>query len=70
MRLVTRMTGSLRVDIWLFAQGGLAILKKIRELEYDVWSTRPRVSPVDRLRLLARGWWLQRRGRLAEPIDS
>lgn len=45
----------LRFDIWLFAQGGLAILRRIRQLDFDVWSQRPTVTKGDRVRLLAQG---------------
>jgi squalene synthase HpnC len=51
--LAEMMPRGLRGDIWLFAQGGLKILEKIRRLNYDVWGTRPKVSKSDQLRLLA-----------------
>lgn len=51
--LVDLMPRSLRGDIWLFAQGGLAILDRVRRANYDVWSSRPVVSRGDKLRLLA-----------------
>src|SRR5262249_16631222 len=50
--LVEMMPRGLRGDIWLFAQGGLKILAKVRQLNYDVWTTRPVVSKADQLRLL------------------
>jgi squalene synthase HpnC len=63
--LVELMPRGLRGDIWLFAQGGLKILEKIRRLDYDVWSKRPVVSKGDKLRLLAgcvaRNLWTPRR---------
>lgn len=51
--LVELMPRGLRGDIWLFAQGGLKILDKVRRSNYDVWTTRPTVSKGDQLRLLA-----------------
>lgn len=42
----------LRVDIELFARGGLAILDKIAAVDFDVWNRRPTVSRVDQVRLL------------------
>ncbi len=55
--LVDQVPDFLRGDVWLFAQGGLAILDRIRRVDYDVWSRRPRVSRTAKLRLLAGGWW-------------
>ena len=50
--LVDKMPGQLRGDVWLFVHGGLKILERIRELDYDVWKRRPKVSRLDQLRLL------------------
>lgn len=59
--LVARMPRGLNGDIWLFAQGGLRILAKIRALDYDVLHERPRVTKFDQMRLLAgcvlRNWF-------------
>lgn len=41
-------------DIVLFASGGTALLEKIVRLGGDVWTERPTVSKLDKLRLLAR----------------
>jgi len=58
--LVERMTPDVRLDIELFIQGGLAILRKIEGVRYNVWQTRPVLSKVDKVRLLvgalARRW--------------
>jgi len=54
----------LRLEVALFVHGGLAILAAIRRADYDVWSRRPEVSKLDKLRLLARCWWGLRRGTL------
>jgi len=58
--LVERMTPEVRLDIELFIQGGLAILRKIEGVRYNVWQTRPVLSKVDKVRLLvkasARRW--------------
>ncbi len=45
--LVEQMPGRLQVDIELFARGGLAILRKIGQIEYRVWDTRPVVRKID-----------------------
>src|SRR5713101_9284510 len=51
--LVERMAANLRLDIELFIQGGLAILRKIERVGYNVWQTRPALSKWDKTRLLA-----------------
>lgn len=64
MPLVERMSPDVRVDIELFIQGGLAILRKIERVGYNVWQTRPVLSKWDRARLLAGAVtrrWLRRR---------
>jgi squalene synthase HpnC len=42
--LVKALPGRLRVDIDLFARGGLAILDQIERIGYRVWETRPVVG--------------------------
>jgi len=63
--LVGLVPPGLRLDVALFAHGGLAVLRAIRRRNYDVWSSRPAVSKTEKLRLLARCWWRLRRGTLA-----
>ncbi len=53
MPLVERMTPDVRLDIELFIQGGVAILRKIERVGYNVWQTRPALSKWDKVRLLA-----------------
>ena len=62
LALVDLVPRPLRLDIALFAHGGLAILNAIRRQDYDVWSARPVVSKVEKLRLAADCWWRCRRG--------
>ena len=62
--LVEMLPRELRLDVSLFAHGGLAILDRIRRLDYDVWSRRPTVGRLDKLRILARSWWRLRRGNI------
>lgn len=59
--LVDQMPPALSGDVWLFIHGGLAILNRIRGQRHDVWSRRPRVSKLDRARLLAGCLWRNRR---------
>lgn len=55
--LVERMPPDLAVDVALFVAGGLAVVRAIRKLNYDVWRTRPTISKTAQLRLLADCWW-------------
>jgi len=55
--LVELMPRSLSGDVWLFAQGGLKILTKIRRLDYDVVTSRPKVSKLDQALLLVGCMW-------------
>ena len=55
--LAEQVPSELRVDVALFARGGLAVLDAIRRIDYDVWRVRPTVSRRMQLRLLARCWW-------------
>src|SRR5215471_6270329 len=43
----------LALDIDLFSRGGIRVLEKIEELEFDVLSARPAISKIERIRLLA-----------------
>ncbi|HEY8518372.1 MAG TPA: squalene synthase HpnC [Candidatus Binatia bacterium] len=42
-------------EVRMFAGGGLAILRRIEEIDYDVLSRRPTLSKLDKLRLVAGG---------------
>jgi len=54
--LVALVPRELRVDVALFIAGGLAILDAIRRQDFDVWTSRPRVSRFEQLKLLERCW--------------
>lgn len=58
--LLDEVPAWLRVDLALFLEGGLAILRQIRRQGYDVWRSRPRVGRYEKARLLARCWWRYR----------
>lgn len=53
MPLVKRVPDDVRVDIELFAQGGLSILAKIEAIGYNVWATRPVLRKWEKATLLA-----------------
>jgi squalene synthase HpnC len=52
----------LKVDLAMFIEGGLAILRRIRRLEYNVWQRRPEVGGGEKLQILVRCWWRHARG--------
>lgn len=59
--LIDELPRALSGEVWLIAQGGLKILRKIRQAEFDVWARRPRVTRGDQACLLA-GWLPRRLG--------
>jgi len=59
--LVDQVPADVRLDIELFARGGLAILDRIERQGYDVWSQRPALSRLEKVRLLIGAWWQHRR---------
>ncbi|MFO0965891.1 MAG: squalene synthase HpnC [Gemmataceae bacterium] len=58
--LVGLVPADVRLDIELFARGGLAILHKIETCGFNVWARRPRLNKWDKaallLKALARQW--------------
>jgi squalene synthase HpnC len=66
--LVDLVPDALALDVWLFVQGGLSILNRIEQQQYDVWLRRPVVSKREQLRLFVKGWW-QLRGRRPQGGD-
>jgi squalene synthase HpnC len=55
--LVRRVGKDLRTPIRVFLAGGFAVLAAIRRCRYDVWSRRPTVGRLTKLRLVATAWW-------------
>ena len=51
--LADRIGGRFGAAVDLFAAGGLAVCRKLRAIEFDVWETRPTVGKGDAVRLLA-----------------
>jgi squalene synthase HpnC len=60
--LIARAPQQLRMSVAMFLGGGLAILERIRKLDYNVWRQRPRLSRWDKLRLAAAAWRSARTG--------
>lgn len=52
--LVPLVPKSVRPDIELFVRGGLAILRAIERIDYNVWRERPTVSKGEKIGLLLR----------------
>ena len=57
MPLLDRVPPQLRVDLDLFVQGGLAILRKIERLDYNVWHQRPVLARWEKASLFAGAIW-------------
>ena len=55
--LVEQVSRELKLDVSLFIEGGLTILKAIRAQGFDVWTSRPVVSRMAKLRIVASCWW-------------
>jgi squalene synthase HpnC len=66
--LIRWMPPELQLDVALFIHGGLAILRAIREQNYDVWTSRPELSKKTKFRLLWKCWWELKRGRVPEDV--
>ncbi len=54
--LVTHVPRGLSIQVNLFIEGGRSILKAIRKRNYDVWSHRPTVGALTKLRSLFNAW--------------
>lgn len=55
--LASRVPRELKLPVRTFVAGGRAVLAAIRRERYDVWSRRPAVGRLTKLRLLAKAWW-------------
>jgi len=60
--LVDLVPADVRLDIELFARGGLAILQKIEQVGYNVWRSRPTLAKWEKGLLVGKVWcrhWLR-----------
>ena len=55
--LISLVPADVKADIELFAQGGLGILRKIEEVGYNVWQTRPVLRKWEKIALLGGVLW-------------
>lgn len=62
--LVERLPEAVRVDVELFARGGLAVLGKIERQGYNVWRRRPRLAKWEKAALVAGAIWRHWRQRV------
>jgi squalene synthase HpnC len=51
--LLERVPADIRLDVDLFARGGLAILRKIEQCGYDVWKRRPKLAKWEKVGIVA-----------------
>jgi squalene synthase HpnC len=61
--LVASVRQELKLDIALFIDGGLTILRAIRRQNYDVWTARPAITKMEKFKLLAHCWWRLKAGK-------
>jgi squalene synthase HpnC len=61
--LIDQVPSGVRVDVELFARGGLAVLGKIERLDYNVWHRRPTLAKWEKAALLLGAVWRNWRGR-------
>jgi squalene synthase HpnC len=54
--LVQLVSQDLRLPIRLFIDGGLAVVRAIEEQHWDVWSRRPTIGKLAKIKLLAKAW--------------
>jgi squalene synthase HpnC len=59
--LVELMPVEFRSDIELFIEGGLAILRKIEQIGYNVWAQRPALNKWEKVALLGGVFWRRAR---------
>ena len=55
--LVDEVPQDIQADVELFIEGGLAILRKIEEIQYDVWAQRPTLAKWEKGKLVAGALW-------------
>jgi squalene synthase HpnC len=64
-QLVEEMPDAVQADVELFIQGGLAVLRKIEQIGYNVWDRRPALAKWEKGVLVASTLWRRLRTRLA-----
>jgi hypothetical protein len=67
--LVELVPADVRVEVDLFARGGLAVLGKIERLDYNVWNRRPTLAKWEKAALFVGALWRRWRGRVGRPAE-
>jgi phytoene/squalene synthetase len=52
-----RLPGRIGLELRLIVQGGLKILEKIEQVEFDVFTRRPILRPTDWITMFWRALW-------------
>lgn len=68
--LADHLDRSLRPDLALFTRGGLSVLQVIEHQDYDVLSTRPKLSKFEKTKILAATWLRSRLGLSLVPASA
>jgi len=68
--LVEQVPAEVRVEVDLFARGGLAVLGKIERLDYNVWHRRPSLVKWEKAALFVGAVWRRWRGRAGPPAEA
>ncbi|RXZ38592.1 squalene synthase HpnC [Oxalobacteraceae bacterium CAVE-383] len=56
--LARRLPGRIGWELRLVVQGGMRILERLEQADYDVFRRRPKLGVRDWLLVLWRGWWM------------
>jgi squalene synthase HpnC len=67
--LVEQVPSEARVEVDLFARGGLAVLGKIERLDYNVWRRRPTLAKWEKAALFAGAVWRRWRSPVVPPAE-
>lgn len=52
---------SIAAPVWLFHRAGIRLLDKVETIGYTTLWNRPRITKADRLKMLAKAWWIARK---------
>ncbi|MCC5821815.1 MAG: squalene/phytoene synthase family protein [Phycisphaerales bacterium] len=52
---------SIAAPVWLFHRAGIRLLDKVESIGYTTLWQRPRITKADRVKMLAKAWWIARK---------
>jgi squalene synthase HpnC len=64
--LIDQVPRDVRIDVDLFARGGLAVLGKIERVGYNVWRRRPKLAKWEKFALVLGSLWRHWRARVRD----